>query len=252
MKNDKIWFEEYIQALISNNLRQMINKYQLSQEDCDDITQSVWIDFKEKTLRTKKIDEMVIYISERLWKDDKFKDEEFKKKCWYISATIATFVWRQTRKILDIKESKYIKNKETWKYEIVLRGEEDKYKINKIAIEDIKQEIEHEKDINREIDLSIFYLEIQKYANILLCLMKEEDIKELKDIQTACYTKKKKFLDMFKNMIINIENERTWFDNEEIKEFWIEVLRSIGDIEKEDNKRFINTVIFKTFKDIYY
>lgn len=251
MKNDKIWFEEYIQALISNSLKQMINKYQLSKDDCDDIFQSSWVDFKEKTQRTKKIQEMVEYITERLWTDNKFKDEEFKKKCGYISATVATFVWRQTRKILDIKESKYIKNKETWKYEMVLRGEEDKYKINKIAIEDMEQE-EYEKDINKEIDLSIFYLEIQKYANILLCLMKEEDIKELKEIQTACYTKKRKFLDMFKNMIINIEIDRKWFDNEEIKEFWIEVLKSIWDREKEENKRFINTVIFKTFKDIYY
>jgi len=253
MKQKIITIEEYIDSLIINNLKSAYSKYEnFTQQDFEDVMQETKLFLLNKKDKNTNVNETISYIEDNLNKKDRFSNTEFKKSCNYLNTIIRNAISNLLIKQLWIKSPKYIKNEDSWKWELQKREEWDIYKANFVWMDwDWVDEEYYEQTLNTNIDLNMFYVELQKYANILLCLMSEKDIKDIKELEDSNPRTKLKFLMMFKEFIINIDKEVKWFDNEQIKDFWIFVLKSIKK-DKELDKRFINTKIFKTFKDIYY
>lgn len=254
MANNNLTLEEYLNFLMKDIISKSANKIDLSEEEIEDIIQETYLRLYVKRDKNKVVRELLEYISDNLTNPERFKDDKFKQNTAYIKKTVYTFIWRSTDSVLWLKNKKYKKNKETGKHE--LQKVDNLNKIDYADIEELDKE-QYNVDYNREIDLNLFYIEIQKYANILLCLLSEEEISQIKDYNNMNWMKRQKFVEMFINLIINIDRQTKGFDDEDIRIFWQDILQSFdskhkGTARKNKMKeRFINTSIFKTFKEIF-
>lgn len=253
---------QFVDATIKNAIKSKINSFSLTFEEMEDIYQSsIWDILEKLNSKNQTFIDSYYLIDSLLLDENRFKNEQFKKSCWYVKEYI---VWFVNRNVLSLKWKKQptpIKTDDWWEYV------KSKNELNETSLEYETETMSefNVKTLNFNIDLEIFYSDLQKYANLLLCLFNEDDlnlIKEIveckvdehwnikKNVKSSIHQKIKiKFISQFVNMIKNIENERKWFDDNEIKELWYQTLEYINKNKSKD-KDLLNIELVKRYRDL--
>lgn len=248
---------EFIEKNIWKQIWMQWKKYWLKFEDYEDVFQDICLRLLRKKKKNVDFEERYNKIYTNINNDKRFEDEEFKKACWYVSITIVRQTQRAIQKKIWLLQSEYEEDEETWEDVLVESEFSDRIKIKEVEIKhdiddnewfDFDKNIYLKNEINYNIDLNIFYQEIQKYTNILLCLLTEDEINMIK--QNKNNNTKYKFLKMFLNLMINIDEEKKGLTLEETIDFWQDALEAVSKKKNKQREHFIKTRMFLNFKDI--